>query len=103
MLALNQSAIDVQRAVFLFNTELTLKQQNAEIIKMKELIEADKSIIALRENVKNSTQHQLTYGTATTNDYLLAVNAEDQAKQNLILHEIQLLMTEYNARTTAGN
>lgn len=103
MLTLNQSAIDIQRETFLFNTHLTLKQQNADITKMQELIEADKSIITLRENVKNITQNQLTYGTATTNDYLIAVNAEDQAKQSLILHEIQLLMAEYNAQTTSGN
>lgn len=70
---------------------------------MQDLIETDKSIVILRESVKNTTQNQLTYGTATTNDYLIAVNAEDQAKQSLILHEIQLLMTEYNAQTTAGN
>jgi len=103
IIANSQNMIDIQRETFLFNTNLTLKQQNADITKMQELIETDKSIITLRESVKNTTQNQLTYGTATTNDYLIAVNAEDQAKQNLILHEIQLLMTEYNAQTTAGN
>ncbi|MBS1633836.1 MAG: TolC family protein [Bacteroidetes bacterium] len=102
-LALNQSLIDIQRETFLFNTNLALKQQNADITKMQELIETDKSIVTLRESVKTTTQNQLTYGTATTNDYLIAVNAEDLARQNLILHEIQLLMTEYNAQTTAGN
>jgi len=103
MLALDQSAIDVQREAFLFNTNLTLKQQRADITKMQELIQTDKNIILLRESVKQTTQNQLTYGTATTNDYLLAVNAEDQTKQSLILHEIQLLMIEYNAWATAGN
>lgn len=103
ILANNQSMIDIQRETFLFNTNLTLKQQNADITKVQELIETDRNIITLRESVKNTTQNQLTYGTATTNDYLIAVNAEDQAKQSLILHEIQLLMTEYNAQTTAGN
>jgi len=103
MIANSQSMIDIQRETFLFNTNLTLKQQNADITKIQELIETDKSIVTLRESVKNTTQNQLTYGTATTNDYLIAVNAEDQAKQNLILHEIQLLMTEYNTQTTAGN
>ena len=46
---------------------------------------------------------QLENGTATTNDYLIAVNAEAQARQNLILHEIQLIMYQYNAKTTTGN
>lgn len=103
MLANSQSMINVQRETFLVNTNLTLKQQNADITKIQELIETDKNIVILRERVKNVTQNQLTYGTASTNDYLISVNAESQAKQNLILHEIQLLMTEYNTQTTAGN
>ncbi|MCO5239156.1 MAG: TolC family protein [Chitinophagaceae bacterium] len=103
ILANNQSMIDIQRETFLFNTSLTLKQQNADITKMQELIETDRSIVTLRESVKHTTQNQLTYGTATTNDYLIAVNAEDQAKQSLLLHEIQLLMTEYSRKLTMDN
>jgi len=103
MLALQQQGIDLQKETFLFDTRLRLKQQNAEIIKMLELIETDKSIVALRESVKQTAQQQLAYGTATTNDYFTAVNAEDQARQSLILHEIQLLMYEHQAQTTTGN
>ena len=103
ILSLNQNSIDIQRETFLFNTNLILKQQNSEITKVQELIATDNEIISLRESVKNTTKNQLTYGTATTNDFLTALNAEDQAKQNLILHEIQLLMTKYNAQTTSGN
>lgn len=102
-LAVRQREIAVQEETFLFNTRLLMTQQQSEIRKVQELIATDKSIIALREKVRQTTQHQLQYGTATTNDYLLAVNAEDQARQNLILHEIQLLMTAYNARITSGN
>ncbi|WP_291122803.1 TolC family protein [Empedobacter sp. UBA7620] len=103
LLLLNQNALDVQKETFLFNTSLTLKQQNNEIVKLEELIQTDSDIIRLRENVKLSAQNQLEYGTATTNDYLTYINAEDQAKQNLILHEIQLLMAQYNFKTTSGN
>ncbi|PJJ76176.1 outer membrane protein TolC [Thermoflavifilum aggregans] len=103
ILALNQSAIDVQRETLLFNTNLTLKQQYADITKMEELIETDKSIVELREKIKNTILNQLTNGTATTNDYIISVNAVEQAKLNLVLHEIQLLMTEYNIQTTTGN
>lgn len=34
---------------------------------------------------------------------MIAVNAKDQAKQNLVLHEIQLLLTQYNYQSTTGN
>ncbi len=99
---LNKKATDIQRETFMFNTNLTLKQQNSEVQKMLRLIETDKSIIALREKVKLTVQNQLSYGTATTNDYLKAVNDEDQAKQNKILHEVQLLMSEYNTQIALG-
>lgn len=103
ILALNQSSIEVQRESFLFNTRLMLKQQNAEIGKVQELIEKDKNIVTLLENVKKTTQNQLQYGTATTNDYLIAVNAEAKANKGLILHEIQLLMAVYSVQATSGN
>ena len=101
--ATNQAGIKLQQETFLFNTNLALSQQRAEISKMQELITDDSEIIKLRENVKNATQTQLENGTATTNDYLIAVNAEAQARQNLILHETQLIMYQYNAKTITGN
>ena len=101
--ATNQAGIKLQQEIFLFNTNLALSQQCAEISKMQELITDDSEIIKLRENVKNATQTQLENGTATTNDYLIAVNAEAQARQNLISHEIQLIMYQYNVKTTTGN
>src|SRR5690606_19260177 len=92
ILNLNQNALDVQKETFLFNTNLTLKQQNSEISKLEELIQTDQDIVLLRENITLSAQNQLAYGTITTNDYLTYTHAEDQAKQNLIVHKIQLLM-----------
>lgn len=103
LLTLNQNIIDIQRETFLFNTQLNLEQQNSEISKFQELIVTDNNIISLREGVKNTTQIQLANGIATTNDYLISVNAEDQARQNLILHETQLLMAQYSQKTTSGN
>ncbi len=102
ILSLNQDIINIKQETFLFNTQLKLKQQNAEIDKIKELIKTDKEIVNLQENIKNTTLHQLSYGTATTNDYLTAINAENKAKQNLILHNIQLLMSQYNTQITKG-
>ncbi len=99
----NQAGVQVQQEIFLFNTNLALSQQNAEISKIRDLITDDSEIILLRENVKHATQTQLENGTATTNDYLIAVNTEDQARQSRILHEIQLLMYQYNIKTTTGN
>jgi outer membrane protein TolC len=102
ILAINQEMLDVKKEVFLFNTNLNIKQENTAIAKTQQLIATDKEIIALQESIKKTTMTQLETGTATTNDYLLAVNDQDQAQQNLLLHEIQLLMNQYKLQTTTG-
>ena len=38
----------------------------------------------------------------TANDYLREVNAEDQARQSLITHQIQLLQAQINYQTISG-
>ncbi len=103
LLDLNKKTVDVQRAVFLFNTNLALKQQNAELSKLQALIRADEEIISLRGSVKNTASVQLENGVITSNDYLREVNAEDSARQAKILHDIQYLMAAYNLKTTTGN
>lgn len=103
LLVNSQSAVDVQKDIFLFNLKLDVARQNNEIEKLYEIIETDREIINLRENIRISAQNQLEYGTVTTNDYLTYINAEDQAKQNLIYHEIQRLTAKYNLKTTVGN
>lgn len=102
-LGINQDIVSLQQETFLFNTNLTLKQQNAEIAKLQELITSDQEIIQLRQNISTTAKNQLEYGTITSNDYITYLNAADQAQQGLLLHQIQLLLAQYNAKTTAGN
>lgn len=97
------NSIDTQMDTFLFNLKLDVARQNSEIEKLYQIIEKDHEIIKLRENIRVSAQNQLEYGTVTTNDYLTYINAEDQAKQNLIYHEIKRLAANYDLKTTVGN
>ncbi len=100
---LNRLSLDIQKETFLFNTNISLSQQAEEVKKLQELIKTDNEIIALRTSIKNTANAQLNYGTITSNDYLREVNAADQARQNLALHQIQFLMSQYTYRVTAGN
>jgi outer membrane protein TolC len=103
LLDVSRNILTAQKETFLFNTALTLQQNNNEITKLQELIKLDADIVALRTGIKNSANAQLENGVITANDYLREVNAEDQSKQNLLLHQVQLLTAEYNYQTTAGN
>ncbi|MFY7839150.1 MAG: TolC family protein [Lacibacter sp.] len=102
LIDLNQQIIAVQQDVFLLNTNTQLKQQQAEIDKINQLISKDKEIIELRIKVKEAANAQLENGVITANDYLREVNAEDQARQNLLLHQLQLLQAQINYQTIKG-
>jgi outer membrane protein TolC len=103
IIEVNRKEIDVQKENFLLNTDFMVKQQDAEIDKQSDLLTADDEIIALRASIKDAAAAQLENGVINTSDYLREVNAEDQARQSKILHEIQLLMAQYNKQTTTGN
>ena len=94
--------IEVQKETFLFNTNIAVKQQNAGIIKFQQFLNTDDEIILLRTNVKKAALAQLENGIINSSDYLREVNAEDNARQNKILHQIQLLRAEYNQQNTVG-
>lgn len=102
LLAINQNMVNAQKETFLFNTNVTLKQQNAEIDKLQQLVSTDDEIIVLRASIKEASNVQLENGVITINDFLKEINAEDQARQSKLLHEVQMLMAQYNYRNTVG-
>ncbi|REG86396.1 TolC family protein [Algoriphagus antarcticus] len=103
LLNLNLVAIVLQEETFRLNTKIALTQQETEIAKYLKLMQTDKEIITLRERVQASASSQLEYGTITSNDFLTYINAADQARQNLALHQIQLLLAQSNYQITSGN
>ena len=103
LIDINRKSVDLQKETFLFNTTVIQKQQSAELIKFLELLKKDDAIIALRESVKKAAAAQLENGVLSAHDYINQVNAEDQARQALILHQMQLLQSQYNYQNTVGN
>ncbi|MXV14829.1 TolC family protein [Pedobacter sp. HMF7056] len=100
---ISKRSICVQQETFLLNTNSQLIQQRSEIDKLQQLVTSDRDIIALREKVKLAARAQLENQVITANDYLREVNAEDQARQALILHQLQLVQAQINYKTIAGN
>jgi outer membrane protein TolC len=103
LLRIEQSNVDLQRETFVHNTKVSLKSQTNEVIKLQDVMASDDEIISLREKITETASAQLENGVITSNDYLREVTAEDQARQNRIMHEIQLLLAQYNVHTTAGS
>ena len=102
LVEVNKRIVDVQKDVFLLNTNASLKTQQSEIEKLQKLVATDDEIIELRKSVKDAAQAQLNNGVITVNDFLQQVNAEDQARQSLITHKVQLLQAQINYETILG-
>jgi outer membrane protein TolC len=102
VLDLDRQTLDIEKETFVFNTRMTQKQQGQDIAKFQKLIDKDGDIIALRESVKNAAQAQLENGVLSAHDYITEVDAEDQARQNRILHQVQLLQSQYSYQNTVG-
>jgi len=91
---LNQQKItEVQKEIFIFNTNQNITQQNTDIEKLNELIKQDDEIIELRTRIKNTSAAKVENGTITINDFLKDVTNENIARQTKALHEITLLQT----------
>lgn len=100
---ISAKSVSIQKETFLLNTATHLGQQKAEIEKLEALVETDKQIIALREKVKAAAGAQLENQVISASDYMREVNAEDQARQALIIHQLQLIQAQLNYNTIAGN
>jgi outer membrane protein TolC len=102
LVKINQDIVDAKRETFLLNTNAALIAQRNEIDKLNKLIESDNEIIQLRKSVTDAAKAQLENGVMTANDYLVEVNAEDQSRQVLIGHELQLLQAQIVYNTIKG-
>lgn len=100
---IQRQLIDKQKEAFLLNTGITQSQQSTEINKYNTLISSDKQAVQLREEIKSTAEVQLINGLITTIDYIKILNDASRANQQLELHEIMLLQSQYNLNTTIGN
>jgi outer membrane protein TolC len=102
LLQVNSQTIDLQKQVFVLNTHSQLAQQKSDIEKYAQLVSSDEDIIRLRKQVTDAAKAQLANGVITSTDYLIQVNAEDQARRALILHQLQLRQAQINFAITTG-
>ncbi|MDR2496009.1 MAG: TolC family protein [Tannerellaceae bacterium] len=98
----SRRTVDVQRQTFLFNTGLQLLQQKTEVMKMEELIRADREILDLRASIKKAAEAKLANGVISVTDLIREINAEDLARQTAATHRIMQLIAVYNYMYAQG-
>lgn len=102
-LRVGQQRIERQRESFLLASQVKLSNQRREVKRLQALVESDRKLIDIRGTIRKASESQLDNGIITASDYLTEVNNEDTARQNQILHEVQLLQAQNNLRLTTGN
>jgi len=99
LIKLNDSKIASNKETFLFNTNLELTQTNNQIKRTERLIQRDDEIIKLRERIKKASEVRYENGSGTMTDLLIDLNAENIARQNKALHEIEYIMYIHSYNT----
>ena len=92
--------VEVQRDIFLFNTQLRTMQEEGEIARLRDAVADDERIAALRRSVRMAAESQLANGVIDTTDLLRKITDETTAVLNKNTHEIELLQAAYKLKHT---
>ena len=98
-----RSMFTVQRETFLYNNNLEQIQQNENIERYRKLMVEDEEIISLRSSIRKAAESKLSHGIIDVNDLVKEINAENSARVQQSVHEIEMLKEVYDLRYTQGN
>ncbi|WP_431215855.1 TolC family protein [Puia sp. P3] len=97
-----QEIVDAQKQTFQLRVNAQLAGQKEEIAKLSHLLQQDIDIISVRTKVKDISSGQLDAGVITSSDYLIELNAQNQALTNQKLHQVQLVFAYIQYNLIAG-
>ncbi len=92
--------VDVQREVFLFNSQLQTTAENGDIARLRKALADDDRIVALRRSVREAAESKLRNGVIDTNDLLRKITEEATAATARSAREIELVKTIYELKHT---
>lgn len=95
----SKEQINTVRETFLFNTDLQVQEQVAEIRRYFRTVEDDEKIVELREGIRRSTEAGVENGTKNASDLVSEINKENAARKQLIMHQIEMMKAIYELKT----
>lgn len=103
VLGLRQQSLLSVKENFERTVEINMTKQTSDILKYQQLIEKDREIVQLQEEITNVVSSQLRNGIVNSNDYVEEVNKGLNAEITLRLHEIDLSKAKIDLLTLSGN
>lgn len=95
----SKEQVNTVRETFLFNTNLQVQEQVAEIRRYFKTVEDDERIVELRENIRKSTEAAVENGTKNASDLVSEINKENVARRQLIMHQVEMMKAIYELKT----
>ncbi len=102
VLGLQVRKINHAEETFLFNLDSREANYLAEVERLQNLLIRDQEIVALQSQVLAQMVAQLDEGVITSPDYIQQVNAELRSRQNLAIHQAELVKAQLEFRTERG-
>ncbi len=100
---ISKDLINAERETFNFNNNIELEEAQMNIDKIEKSLIKDREIIALRQDIVETSNSQLNNGIINPSDYLSEFNNLYEAKINQQLHKIDLEMAKANYKIIKGN
>lgn len=97
---LQRQSAENQRETFVFNNNLEQVRQNENIVRYERLMADDDEIIALRTSVRKAAESKLSHGIIDANDLVREINAENAARVQKSVHEIEMLKEVWDLKYT---
>jgi outer membrane protein TolC len=99
---LQQEMVQTQRQQFERNVLIALDRERKRIMQLNQILESDRELIALQEQITKSSASKHENGTITTSDYLQDLNAEMTARITFETHKVQLEAAKINYQNIQG-
>jgi len=102
IISLQQGIIDKRKNDLVDNLKRLLDAKSAEISSLKNLLESDSELIAIRKRITAAAESQYENGTITATEYMNEINSEREALINYEIHKINLAMARIEHLNISG-
>ena len=92
--------VDIQRSIFLFNSDLSAAREQGEIERLRKAMVSDEKIAALRRSIRKAAESRLDNGVIDSTDLLRKISEETSADITLSNRQIELLQAAFRLRRT---
>ncbi|CAM4270880.1 TolC family protein [Zobellia nedashkovskayae] len=103
VLEINKEILSSKKEDFEKKINIASIRDKSSIDTYNQLIEKDKKILELQEDIVRKSYSQFQNGVITSTEYIIEVNKRTEAQLNLQIHGIQKIQSEINYLTTKGN